>query len=110
MTSAIPAALVCDVRVSIALVSIAMVGYTASMAVTLAMPADVFPKSAVASVWGLASLGTGVGGMLFALITGWLVDHYSNVPAFILFGITPLVFVLILWLALGPVEPLEFGA
>jgi MFS transporter, ACS family, hexuronate transporter len=106
MTSAIPAALVSDVRLSIALVSLAMVGYTGSQAVTLAMPADVFPKTAVASVWGLASLGTGVGGMIFALVTGWLVDHYSYVPAFVLFGTIPLIFVLILWFALGPLVPL----
>jgi ACS family hexuronate transporter-like MFS transporter len=90
------------VRLSIALVSLAMVGYTGTGAITLAMPADVFPKNAVASVWGLASLGSGVGGMVFALLTGWLVDHYSYVPAFVLFGIIPLIFVFIIWLGLGP--------
>jgi MFS transporter, ACS family, hexuronate transporter len=106
MTGAIPAVLANDVRLSIALISLAMVGYTGSGAITLAFPADVFPKNVVASVWGLASLGSGIGGMVFALMTGWLVDHYSYVPAFVLFGTIPLVFVLIIWIGLGPLTPL----
>ena len=106
MTAAIPAVLLNDVRLSIALISLAMVGYTGSGAITLAFPADVFPKNVVASVWGLASLGSGIGGMVFALMTGWLVDHYSYLPAFVLFGTIPLIFVLIIWLGLGPLTPL----
>ena len=91
MTSAIPAVLVSDVRLSIALVSVATLGYTGSVANMLAFPADVFPKNTVGSIWGLASMGSGFGGMMFSLATGWIVDHYSFVPAFILFGLTPLV-------------------
>ena len=91
MTSAIPAVLVRDVRLSIALVSLATLGYTGSLANMLAFPADVFPKNAVGSVWGFASMGAGLGGMIFSLLTGWIVDHYSFVPAFILFGLIPLI-------------------
>jgi ACS family hexuronate transporter-like MFS transporter len=91
MTSAIPAVLVRDVRLSIALVSLATLGYTGSLANMLAFPADVFPKNTVGSVWGLASMGAGFGGMIFTLVTGWIVDHYSFVPAFILFGLIPLI-------------------
>ncbi len=105
MTAAIPAVMTADVRVSIALVSLAMVGYTGSTANMLAFPADAFPKSAVASVYGLASMGSGFGGMLFTLITGWLVDHYSYRPAFFLFGVTPLICAAVLWLWLGKISP-----
>ncbi len=102
MMMAIPAVLVSDASYSIALVSIAMAGYTAGLANMLAMPADVFPPQAVASVYGLASMGSGFGGMIFALITGWLVDHYSYVPVFLLFGLIPLICVTILWALMGP--------
>jgi MFS transporter, ACS family, aldohexuronate transporter len=105
MTAAIPAVLVNDVRLSICFVSVAMIGYTGCASNTLAMPADVFPKEVVASVWGLAGLGSGFGGMFFALLTGWLVDHYSYVPVFIMFGISPLVFVLIVCFVIGPLIP-----
>jgi ACS family hexuronate transporter-like MFS transporter len=106
MTSAIPAVLVSDVRISIAWVSVAMLGYTGVTANMLAIPADVFPKNVVASIWGLASLGAGFGGMLFALITGWLVDHYSYTPVFIGFGLIPFVALFILLVLLGPIRPM----
>ena len=106
MTSAIPAVLVGDAALSIGLVSVAMLGYTGCLANMLAMPADVFPKNTVASVYGLASMGSGFGGMLFTLITGWAVDHYSYTPVFIGFGLMPLVCALVLWTFLGPLSPL----
>jgi ACS family hexuronate transporter-like MFS transporter len=105
MCSAIPAVLVADVRLSIALVSMAMVGYTGCSANMLAFPSDVFPKNAVGSVYGLASMGSGFGGMVFTLLTGWVIDHYSYVPVFLGFGITPLVCAGIIWGLLGPIRP-----
>ncbi len=104
MTSAIPAVLTTDVRVSIALVAVAMLGYTGSLANMLSMPADVFPNHAVASVYGLASMGAGFGGMIFTLITGWVVDHYSYTPVFIGFGLLPLVCASLLWALIGPLH------
>jgi len=82
---------------SITLVSIATFGYSGALANLLALPADVFQQDAVASVWGFASVGAGFGGMLFALITGWIVQHYSFVPAFILFGSLPAVSAVLIW-------------
>ncbi len=105
MTTAIPAALVREAWLSIALVSVAMLGYTGSLANMLTFPADVFPGNAVASVFGLASMGAGFGGMVFTLITGWVVDRYSYTPVFIGFGILPLVCASILWAFLGPLRP-----
>jgi ACS family hexuronate transporter-like MFS transporter len=70
----------------------------------LALPADVYPQQAVASVYGLASTGSGFGGMLFTLITGWLVDHYSYVPVFFGFGSLALICAAILWFVMGDVE------
>ena len=82
----------------IALVSLATFGYSASLANLLALPADVYPQDAVASVWGFASVGAGLGGMLFALVTGWIVQRYSFPPAFVLFGVLPLVAAVLVWL------------
>jgi len=106
MTSAIPAVLVESAALSIALVSMAMLGYTGCPANMLSMPADVPPKNAVGSVYGLASMGSGFGGMLFTLITGWVVDHYSYTPVFIGFGLMPLICALVLWTLLGPLSPM----
>ena len=97
MTASIPAALASNVFLSIALISTATLGYTGALANMLAMPADRFPTSAVGSVWGIASMGAGFGGMVFSLATGWVVDHFSYVPVFVGFGILPLIAAAILW-------------
>jgi ACS family hexuronate transporter-like MFS transporter len=109
MTSAIPAVLAPDVRLSIALVSLAMLGYTGCCAIMLAYPADVFPKNVVGSIWGLASMGSGLGGMIFALLTGWVLDHFSYVPVFVGFGLLPLASAGVLWALLGPISPSSSG-
>lgn len=86
----------------IAYVSIAMAGYTAALANMLPMPADVFPSDSVASVYGIASMGSGLGGMIFMLITGWMVQRYSYNLAFLLFALLPFLGSGIQWLFMGP--------
>lgn len=108
MLSAIPAVLSPDVRMAIAWVSLAMLGYTASCANMLALPGDLFPKQLVGSVYGLASMGSGFGGMIFTLLTGWAVDRYSYTPVFIAFGIMPLVCAAIIWFLSAPVPGTGF--
>jgi MFS transporter, ACS family, hexuronate transporter len=97
MTAAIPAVLTGSAAQAIAFVALAAFGYTGSVANMLAIPADVFPQNAVASVWGFASMGAGFGGMLFSLITGPIVDHYSFTPAFLLFGVIPVIAATLVW-------------
>jgi ACS family hexuronate transporter-like MFS transporter len=109
MASAIPAVLAPDVRVSIALVSLAMLGYTGCCSIMLAFPADAFPKNVVGSIWGIASMGSGLGGMIFALLTGWVLDHFSYVPVFVGFGLLPLVSAGMLWTLLGPISAASSG-
>ena len=83
--------------VSIGLISIATFGYAGALANLLALPGDLFPTGGVASIWGFASMGSGIGGMIFSLMTGWLVDHYSWQPVFLLFGILPLLAACLVW-------------
>jgi ACS family hexuronate transporter-like MFS transporter len=109
MTSAIPAVLAQDVRISISLVSLAMLGYTGCCSILLAYPADVFPKKVVGSIWGIASMGSGLGGMIFALLTGWVLDHFSYVPVFVGFGLMPLVSAGLLWTLVGPITTASSG-
>jgi MFS transporter, ACS family, hexuronate transporter len=106
MASAIPAVLVRQTSLSIALVSVAMLGYTGVSANMLAFPADVYPKNVVASIWGLAGVGSGFGGMAFVLVTGWLVDRYSYTPVFIGFGLIPIIALLMIWFVVGPLRPI----
>ncbi len=97
MVAAFPAAMVSSAALSIALISTATFGYSGALANVLALPRDVYPKNAVASIWGLASMGSGFGGMVFSLVTGWLVDHYSFRPVFALFGTLPIIAAALIW-------------
>jgi MFS transporter, ACS family, hexuronate transporter len=97
MVVAFPAAMVNSSAASIALISVATFGYSGALANVLALPRDVYPKNAVASIWGLASMGSGFGGMVFSLATGWLVDHYSFRPVFMLFGTLPIIAAALVW-------------
>jgi MFS transporter, ACS family, hexuronate transporter len=81
----------------IALISAATFGYSGALANLLAVPGDAFSKDAVASIWGFASMGSGFGGMIFSLITGWLVEHYSFRPVFVLFGVIPVISAWLVW-------------
>lgn len=104
MTAAIPAILVANVWVSVALISVATFGYTGFNTNTLALPQDVFPKNMVASVYGLASMGSGFGGMLFGWLSGWMIDRYGYTPVFIGYGIMPLLAVSLVLFAMGPLK------
>jgi ACS family hexuronate transporter-like MFS transporter len=53
-------------------------GYAAYTANTMAFPADVVPKSATASVWGIASVGAGLGGVIFQSISGVMIKNLST--------------------------------
>lgn len=106
MASTMPAVMVTDARLSIALVSIAMLGYTGVVANMLAMPADIFPQNVLASIWGYSGLGSGLGGMVFALMTGWFVDHYSYTPVFVGFGLMPFIAIVIVWTLMGQLRPI----
>ena len=52
-------------------------GYTSYTANALAIPADVVPHSATATVWGLACIGTGIGGALFQSVSGLTLKHLT---------------------------------
>jgi len=105
MTAAVPAAVTEDVAMAVALVSVATFGYTSYSANTLAFPADVFPRNAVGSIWGLASMGSGFGGMLFSWLTGRVIDHHGYLPVFVAYGLMPLAALGIILFLLGPLRP-----
>jgi ACS family hexuronate transporter-like MFS transporter len=53
-------------------------GYAAYLSNSMAFPADVVPQSGVASVYGLASVGAGLGGAIFQSLSGIVVKNVST--------------------------------
>ena len=89
---------------------IAGFGYTAYTANSLAFPADVVPKNATASVWGMACVGTGLGGAIFQSVSGIVLKNYSTDMdydyaysiLFMGFGIIALVGLVVMLFFMGP--------
>ena len=90
-------------------------GFTAYNANSLAFPADVVPKSAAASVWGIACVGAGLGGALFQSLSGVTVAKVStsvNYTAaynyvFIGYGLIALIGVCVILYLMGPLHKNE---
>jgi fucose permease len=70
---------------------------TAGILHRFALPADVFPKSVVASVHGF-------GGMLFSWLTGRVIDQHGSMPVLIGYGFMPLTALMILLFLCGPLR------
>jgi MFS transporter, ACS family, hexuronate transporter len=104
MAAAIPAGFTTNVTAAIALISVATFGYTSYNANALAFPADVFPRNMVGSIWGLASLGSGFGGMVFSWLGGRVIDACGYGPVFVAAGVMPLIAVGIVLLGIGPLQ------
>jgi ACS family hexuronate transporter-like MFS transporter len=70
------------------------------------LPSDFFPRSAVASVFGLGGTSAAIASVLFNWGTGRVVDTLGYAPMFITAGLLgPLGLVVVLWLA-GRIAPL----
>lgn len=104
MLSTIPAILTTSAPLAIGLISLTTLGYTGYTANTLAFPADVFPKQAIASVWGLASMGSGFGGIIFMALSGSLIGRFGYTPVFIGYGILPLAALVCILFLIGPLR------
>lgn len=95
---------------AIIILSMASFGYAAYTANTMAFPGDVVPASATASVWGVASVGAGFGGMLFQSLSGITVKNLSETynyavaynTVFIGYGALALVGLSIVLFLMGP--------
>jgi ACS family hexuronate transporter-like MFS transporter len=106
---------------ALAVLSVAGFGWAAYTANTLAFPADVVPTRATATVWGLASVGAGLGGAVFQHASGVAVAHLRTAvgitaayhTVFVGYGLLALLgLALVLW-PMGPLtrhEALEAAA
>jgi MFS transporter, ACS family, hexuronate transporter len=68
-------------------------------AVLMTMTNDLYPTETVGSVAGIASLGSGLGGVLFMNLTGRIVEAFSYNTMFLIMGfLHPAAFLLCRWL------------
>jgi ACS family hexuronate transporter-like MFS transporter len=57
----------------------------------IVLPADLYPRDAVATVSGMSGTGAGIGTILSSYLIGRISDHYSFEPIIICASLIPLV-------------------
>jgi ACS family hexuronate transporter-like MFS transporter len=95
---------------ALAVLAIAGFGWAAYTANTLAFPADVVPQRATATVWGLASVGAGLGGAFFQQASGVAIAHLRTTvgvsaayhAVFVAYGLVALAGLAIVLFPMGP--------
>lgn len=93
--------------------AVAGFGYASFAANAIAFAPDVVPKSATASVYGIASVGSGLGGVFFQSISGLTVKNLSTAYdyttayhcVFIGYGLMAIIGVYIILKKIGPLVP-----
>jgi ACS family hexuronate transporter-like MFS transporter len=61
----------------VAIIGLAAAAHQAWSANIFTTVSDMFPKYAVSSVVGIGGMAGSIGGSLFPLVVGWLLDHYK---------------------------------
>jgi MFS transporter, ACS family, hexuronate transporter len=71
------------VQVALALFSIAFFGQQSWSTLVMILPTDLFPRNLVGAVAGLVGFGGAMGGVVFGLVAGYLLDSgYGYAPVF----------------------------
>jgi MFS transporter, ACS family, hexuronate transporter len=84
-------------------------GYASYTSNSMAVPGDVAPQNTTATTWGLASVGSGLGGALFQFLSGLLVSHLSDQhgysiaynSVFVGYGVLALISVIVMVFVIG---------
>jgi ACS family hexuronate transporter-like MFS transporter len=66
-----------DVQLALVLFSIAFFGQQSWSTLVMILPADLFPRQVVASVAGLVGFGGAMGGVIFNLVIGRVLDRFG---------------------------------
>jgi ACS family hexuronate transporter-like MFS transporter len=92
---------------AIAIIGMVLFGHTFLSANFFAVITDLFPERAVGRVTGLTGIAGGLGGLVFPLITGILIDKFSWAPVFVIAALMPLAGVAALLLLARGMRPAE---
>jgi ACS family hexuronate transporter-like MFS transporter len=96
------------VEISLALFSVAFFCQQSWSGLVMTVPADIFPLSAVGTVSGFVGFGGAVGGAIFGIVAGYLLQHgFGYQTLFILVGSFHLIGFLAIMMVGGKIQPLS---
>jgi ACS family hexuronate transporter-like MFS transporter len=91
MVLLIPAVFTSHFGLIVLFFSISSFSFATWATMLLALPSDLYPSSAVASVSGMSLTGGGIGTIVSTFLIGTIVDHYSFKPVLIAASFVPLI-------------------
>lgn len=106
MISGVPAVFASTASRSMVFISVAVFAYASWAAIVITLVSDLFPGNVVGSVYGITGSAASAAGMLFTLITGYVIDRWSYVPIFVATGILPIIGTAFVVLLMGKVKPI----
>jgi len=71
----------------IAAISVIAFAFQSWIANIHTIPSDCFPKQDVGAVFGIGGTAAGIASMAFTLLVGYVVDHFSYTPVYIMVGL-----------------------
>jgi ACS family hexuronate transporter-like MFS transporter len=80
---ALPAVYVDSAALAVLLMGLGIFGIQVKSASLFALPADLFPPGAVATVWGASGAAGSLAAAFAQPVIGWTIDHYSYEPVFV---------------------------
>jgi ACS family hexuronate transporter-like MFS transporter len=93
---------------AIGLFSIAFFGQQSWSTLVMILPTDLFPHNAVGSVAGLVGFGGAIGGAVFGVIAGYLLDHgFGYGPVFLAVSTFHVIAFFVILLSVREVAPLH---
>ncbi|HEX5433307.1 MAG TPA: MFS transporter, partial [Candidatus Angelobacter sp.] len=93
----------------IVLFSIAFAGQQSWSTLVMTLPSDIVPSSVVGSFAGLVGFGGAMGGIVFGLVVGLLLDHgFGYGPVFAVVGVLHLIAFCVILLTNRVIGPIDF--
>jgi ACS family hexuronate transporter-like MFS transporter len=106
MPSGIVAVFAHNIWLALGLISLSLAAHQGWSANIFTLASDMFPKRDVGSVTGLSGTGGAAGGMILALVAGYVLQWFHTyVPLFIIAGIMHPLAIGLLHLMIPRVEP-----
>jgi ACS family hexuronate transporter-like MFS transporter len=104
---ALPAVYVDSAVAAVFLMGLGIFAIQVKSASLFAVPADLFPASAVGTVWGASGAAGSLAAAFSQPVIGWTIDRYSYEPVFVVVAVAHLVSAALLVLFVRRIEPVR---
>lgn len=107
---ALPAVYVDSPLLAVLFMGLGIFAIQVKSASLFALPTDLFPASAVGTVWGASGAAGSLAAAFSQPVIGWTIDHYSYEPVFIAVSLMHIISATIVTIMIRRIEPVPLRA